>query len=57
MSNNKTIAQKMNEEKDGIPIKCEYCGYFWVYGGKMKMATCPSCSNKNDINENKREKK
>lgn len=57
MKDHKTIGQKMKEEKDGIPIKCEYCGYFWVYGGNMKMATCPSCSNKNDVKENKTEKK
>jgi len=52
MSN--TIGERMGKKKsNGIPIKCKYCGYTWNYSGDMKMATCPSCSNKNDITENR----
>lgn len=49
---NKTFAQKMSE-KDGIPLTCPFCGYAWKYGGEMKRATCPSCSNKVDVEEHR----
>ena len=49
----KTLGEKMGKENtdNGIVIECEYCGYTWVYKGDMQMATCPSCSNKNGIEE------
>jgi rubrerythrin len=56
MGNNKTIGERMNGNNNGIPITCEYCGYFWTYNGNMQMATCPSCSNKNDVTENRTDK-
>ena len=27
-------------------IKCDHCGYEWVFKGKLKRATCPNCGNK-----------
>ena len=51
---NKTLGELMGKQnKDGVCIKCKYCQYRWIYGGNMQMATCPSCSNKNDITENR----
>lgn len=54
----KTLGQKMGKEntENGVPIECEYCHYVWIYTGNMQMATCPSCSNKNDVSENRTDK-
>lgn len=34
-------------EKDGIELKCQKCGYAWLYKGKSKnYAWCPSCNSR-----------
>lgn len=51
----KTLAEKLTDmsENNDIPIKCRNCNYTWAYSGNMIKATCPSCSIKNDV-ENQR---
>lgn len=36
-------------QKEGIKLKCEHCGYLWTYGGSQERATCPSCSVKTKV--------
>ena len=36
-----------------VTIKCKSCGYVWDYTGNKEKATCPSCSIKNKVGENK----
>jgi len=35
-----------------MKIKCK-CGYEWDYTGELKKATCPSCSNKVKVKNEK----
>jgi uncharacterized C2H2 Zn-finger protein len=34
-------------------VKCDRCGYVWVYRGGMFFATCPRCYKKVDIRKNR----
>lgn len=43
-------------ENNNIPIKCVHCGYKWEYTGSMERATCPSCSRKNNVSEQRLDK-
>lgn len=36
-----------------IPISCNHCGYKWGYSGDKERATCPSCSLKVKVEENR----
>jgi Zn finger protein HypA/HybF involved in hydrogenase expression len=27
-------------------VKCQKCGYEWLYKGKLKRSTCPNCGSK-----------
>jgi len=36
---------------DGKQLKCPHCGHEWVYHGRMRMATCPSCTRKVDTSK------
>jgi Zn finger protein HypA/HybF involved in hydrogenase expression len=27
-------------------VKCQKCGYEWIYKGKLKRSTCPNCGSK-----------
>ena len=40
-------------ENGKIPMKCNHCGYKWPYSGEMNRATCPSCSGKVKVAENR----
>jgi hypothetical protein len=44
----------MAESSNKITVKCprENCGYIWNYSGDKKMATCPSCSYKCNVEDN-----
>jgi hypothetical protein len=43
-------------ENNNIPLKCDSCNYKWEYSGKMKRATCPSCSGKVKVEEQRLDK-
>jgi len=33
----------MGRNKEGIPIKCQHCGYEWLTKSKMFYVCCPRC--------------
>lgn len=36
--------------------KCDNCGYEWEYSGDLPWATCPACTRKTEVENNKEEK-
>ena len=34
-------------------IRCHRCDHIWTYGGSLQKATCPSCSSKVPVEENR----
>lgn len=46
---------EMAERNDNVTLQCprDECGYIWNYSGNMPMATCPSCTYKCRVDENK----
>ena len=37
------------KNKEGIPIKCKYCGYTWKTKSLRPYVSCPWCMNKNKV--------
>lgn len=36
-----------------LPMKCDKCGYKWIYKGQLIITTCPSC--KRNVKTNREE--
>ena len=41
----------MTRKETRINVKCHACGYEWLYGGKLSLATCSNCNTKTPVNK------
>ena len=37
------------EERQGIELTCDSCGFSWIYKGKKAIARCPNCDHRIDL--------